>query len=61
MTFLDMVRRLGNLTFHACDPAYCSPRMHRIEAAQLLGILIADPDLACEIAEAAERHSQQET
>jgi hypothetical protein len=50
-----MVRRLGNLTFHACDPAYCSPRMHRIEAAQLIGILIANPGLAYEIADAAKR------
>lgn len=52
MTFLDMVRELGDLTQHACAPS-CSPRLHRMEAAQLLGILIANPKLAWAIAGSA--------
>lgn len=56
MTFLDMVRALGALTFHACDPG-CSPRTHRMEAAQLLGILIANQELTYNIADAANRHA----
>lgn len=58
MTFLDMVRELGRATFHVCDPQ-CSERMHRMEAAQLLGLLIANRQLAHHIADAADRHERK--
>jgi len=58
MTFLDMVRALGALSLDKCDPE-CSPKQHRRESAEFLGILIAHPELAAEIADAAKRAGKE--
>lgn len=49
MTFLDMVRRLGELTLEKCGDG-CQIELHRREAAQILGCILADPELMREIA-----------
>lgn len=56
MTFLDIVRRLGELTQQACDPE-CSPGLHRREAANHIGILIANPSLVEAIHEIVEQRA----
>lgn len=59
LTFLDMVRRLGELTLRACG-LDCSPSVHRMEAARVIGILIANPALADDIADAAQQTAVNE-
>lgn len=48
MTFLDLVRKVGELSRDRCHPD-CDLGMHRQEAARHLGLLLENPDLLREL------------
>jgi hypothetical protein len=56
MTFLDLVREVGELTRDRCDPE-CSLPMHRMEAARYMGILLDHPYLLEALKEISDRQA----
>lgn len=54
MTFLDLVRALGELTLEKCHPS-CDKGQHRREAAEHIGALLDNPELIDALAEVRKR------
>lgn len=52
MTFLDLVREVGQLTCDRCLPD-CDLTMHRMEAARYMGIVLQHPHLLVTLQEIA--------